>query len=103
MLLLKHTKNVKLAWRIPNICIVSSLRNNIIKLTHCDEAEKMAQGYKIVRAEENLKLIHGGPCYSQASGTNPQIKALRQSRHWVWGLTHRRAMKEETIAINRDG
>ena len=38
----------------------------------------------------------------QAPGTNPPIKALRQSRHRVWGLTHRRAVKEETIAINRD-
>ena len=28
--------------------------------------------------------------------------ALRQSRHRVWGLTHRRAIKEETIAKDRD-
>ena len=25
-----------------------------------------------------------------------------QSRHRVWGLTHRRAIKEETIALNRN-
>ena len=62
----------------------------------------MAHDLQIVRAKENLKLSYGGPSYSQASGTNQPIKVLRQSRHWVWGLTHRRAIKEETIAINRD-
>ena len=36
----------------------------------------------IVRAKENLKLSHGGPSHSQASGTNPQIKALCQDR-WI--------------------
>ena len=56
----------------------------------------------IVRAKENLKLSHGGPSYSQASGTNPPIKALRQSHHWVWGLTNHCAIIEETIAINHD-
>ena len=35
----------------------------------------------MVRAKENLNLNHGGPSYSQASGTNPPIEALRQSRH----------------------
>ena len=34
--------------------------------------------------------------------TDPQIKALRQSRHRVRGLVNRRAIKEKTIAINRD-
>ena len=48
---------------------------------HYDETEKMAHDSQIVRAEENLKLSHGGPSYSQASGTNPSIKALSQSRH----------------------
>ena len=42
------------------------------------------------------------PWWNKEKGTNPPIKALRQSRHRVWGLTHRRAIKEETIAINRD-
>ena len=42
--------------------------------------------------------FHIGPLYWSIS-----IKALRQGRHWVWGLTHRRAIiKEETITINRD-
>ena len=62
--------------------------------------QKRTHDSQIVRAKENLKLSHGGPSYSQSPGTNPLIKALRQSQ--VWGLTHRRAIKEETIAINRD-
>ena len=57
---------------------------------------------QIVRAKENLKLSHVGSSYRQASVINPPIKALRQSRQWVWNLTHRRAIKEATIAINRD-
>ena len=57
----------------------------------------MAHDSQIVRAKENLKLRNGGPIYSQASGTNPAIKALRQSRHWVLDLIHRRAIKKETI------
>ena len=36
---------------------------------------------QIVRAKESLKLSHVEPSYSQASGTNPPIKALHQSRH----------------------
>ena len=58
-----------------------------------DETEKRAHDSQIVRAKENLKLNHGGPSYSQISGTNPPIKALHQWRHWVWGLTYRRAIK----------
>ena len=49
----------------------------IIKLTHYDETEKMARDSQTGRAKENLKLSHGGPSYSEASGTNPPIKALR--------------------------
>ena len=63
------------------------------EITHYDETEKRAHDSQIVRAKENLKLSSGGSSYSQASGTNPPIKALRQSRHWVWGLTQRRAYK----------
>ena len=62
----------------------------------------MAHYSQMVRAKEILKLSHGGPSYRKASGTNPRIKALRQSRHGVRGLTHHRAIKEETIAVNRD-
>ena len=48
----------------------------MIKLTHYDETEKRAHDSQIVRAKENLKLRHGGPSFSQASGTNPTIKRL---------------------------
>ena len=49
----------------------------------------------------NLKLSHVGPSQKQASGTNQRIKALRQGRHWVWGLAHRCAFTEGIISINR--
>ena len=66
------------------------------------ETNKRAHDSKIVRAKENLRLSHDVSSYRQGSGTDPPIKALRQSRHRIWGLTNRRASKEETIAINRD-
>ena len=81
-------------------CII--MENTLIKLTLHDETKKRAHDSQIVRAKENLKLSHDGSSYRLASGTNAPIKALRQSRHRVWGLTHHRAIKEETIAINRD-
>ena len=56
-----------------------------------DETAKRTHDSQVVRAKENPKLSHAGP-YSQASGTNPPIKALCQSRHWVWGLSHRCAI-----------
>ena len=46
-------------------------------------------------AKESLKFSYGGPSQRQASGTNQQIKALRQDHHWVWGQTHRCAIKEK--------
>ena len=64
--------------------------------------QKRAHDSQIVRANENLKLSHFWSSYRKASGTNPSIKALRQSRHRVRGMTLRRAIKEENIAINRD-
>ena len=60
----------------------------------------MAHDPDIVRAKENLKLTCGGHSQRQASGTKQWIKALRQGRHWVWGLlAHNRAIKEQTIPI----
>ena len=59
----------------------------------------MAHDSQIVRAKENLKLSYGGPSQGQTPGTNHRIKALRQGHHWVWGLTHHRAIKEETIEV----
>ena len=61
-------------------CIISSQRNNQIKLTHYDDAKKMAHYSQIVRAKDNLKLSYDGPSQRQASGTNQLIKALRQGR-----------------------
>ena len=75
---------------------------NQIKLTHYDEIKNVANDSHIVRAKENLKLSHGGPSQRQVSGTNQLIEALRQVCHWVWGLTQRRAIKEETIAKHLD-
>ena len=45
-----------------------------------------------------VKLSYGGPRQRQASDTNQQIKALRQGRLKVWGLTHRLAIKAATVA-----
>ena len=45
------------------------------------------------RAKENLNFSYGGPSQGQASDTKQRIKALRQGRHWVWGLAHRRVIK----------
>ena len=43
ILVVIKAQNVKVAWRPPNYCNVSSQRNNLIKLTHFDETEKPAQ------------------------------------------------------------
>ena len=61
-----------------------------------------AHDSQIVRAKENFIRSHGGPSYKQASDTNPMIKALSQSRHWVCDLSHSHTIKEEIIASNRD-
>ena len=37
-----------------------------------------------------------------SSGSNPLVKVLRRSRHWVWGTKRHRAIKEWSIAINND-
>ena len=57
----------------------------------------MAHDSQIVRANKSLKLGYGWPSQRETSGINKRIKALRQGRHWVWGLTQRRAIKEKTI------
>ena len=48
----------------------------------------MAHDFQIVRAKEKFKLSYGGPSQGQVSGINQRIKALRQCRHLVRGLTH---------------
>ena len=37
-----------------------------------------------------------------ASSPNALLKALWRGRHWAWGPNRRRAIKEESISINRD-
>ena len=70
-------------------------RNN---LTYYDDTKKMAHDSQVVRANENLKLNHGGPSQRPASGTNPPMKNLGQALHWVWHLSHRHAIQDESIA-----
>ena len=60
-------------------CIIKE--NNQIKLTHYDDTENRAHDSQIVRAKENLKFSYCRPSKRQASGTNKQIKALRQGHH----------------------
>ena len=67
-----------------------------MKLKLFDETKKRAHESQIARDEENLKLSYGGPRQRQTSCTNQPIIALRQGHYWVWSLTHRRAIKEET-------
>ena len=57
---------------------------------------------QIVQAKENLKLSHGGPSQRQESGINQPIKVYVRAIIRVCGLTHRRAIKEATKAINHD-
>ena len=63
---------------------------------------KRALNTQTVWAKEKSQLGHGGPSLRQTSGTDPPIKDLSKCHQWVWGLTHRRAIKAEIIAIHRD-
>ena len=56
-------------------------RNNQIKPTLYNETKKKANDSQIVRGKEDPKLSLGRLSYREASGTNPQIKALPQSRY----------------------
>ena len=58
----------------------TALRNN--QINNYDDTLK-ENGLMTHRAKENIKLSYGGPSQRQASGTNQQIKALRQGRHNV--------------------
>ena len=88
MRLLKH-KKVMLAWRLPNLCNVSSRGNNQIKLTYFDETKKRV--LNTVRAKETY-----------FSKRQSSMKVLGLSRHLVGGLTDHCAIKERTVAINHD-
>ena len=74
----------------------------LIKLTHNDETIKRAHDLQIVAAKDNSKVSHGGFSRREASGTNQRIKALSQGRYCDCGPIHRRAIKEETIALRRE-
>ena len=50
-------------------------RNNLIKLTNNGETKNRAHDLQIVRANETLKMSHGGSSHRQASGTNRPSKA----------------------------
>ena len=60
-------------------CRETPTQINIV--SHYDETKSGVNDSQIVILTENLKLCYGGPSQRQASGTNQQIKALRQGRH----------------------
>ena len=59
----------------------------------------------IPHCKPELKETTSGTTMGQAkdirSSPNPLVKALCRGRHWVWGPTRRRAIKEWSIAIDR--
>ena len=62
----------------------------------------MALDPQTARAEENLMLSHSVPCQRHASGNNLLAKVSDQGHHYVQGLTHHHAIKDDTIAIKCD-
>ena len=64
--------------------------------------EKGSRISQIVRAKENLKLSHGGPSYSQASGTNPppwlKMFFFPKQRSLQCNITY----KADTVSIRGD-
>ena len=78
--------------RTPHSYHSSSQRYNHIKLIYYDKVKNRALNIQPVRPKENPKMGHDRPSQRHAV-TKPPIKALVYVRH---------AIKEETIAINRD-
>ena len=62
----------------------SSQRNNLIKVTKCDETKKMAHDSQIARAEENFKLSYGGPCQVSIFGIWMNQCLYVNQRHTVF-------------------
>ena len=56
-------------------------------LAHYDETKRRTSDSQISKANENLKLSHGGPSQRQVSGINQPIKALRQSVISEWAYS----------------
>ena len=82
-------------------CISVKTQNQI---NHCDETKK-EYSWLIPNCNPGLKETTSWTTLSQAkdiaSRTNPLVKVLCRGRHWNWGPTRRRAIKEWSIAINR--
>ena len=74
------------------------------QIDHFDETKKQ---YSWLTAhckpelEETTSWTTVGQTKDKASSANPLVKALCRGRHWAWGPTRRRAIKEWSIAINR--
>ena len=60
---------------------LTDARHHLIKCINFDETKKKVHDSHIASAKETLKLSHSRPSQIQASDTNQQIKALRQSCH----------------------
>ena len=86
-------KNVKLAWRLSNLCNVGPQRNTLTILTHYNGTKIRAHDSQIVKAKVNLKLSQGGASRGQASGTKPRM-SLRPDPP--------SCMEEESLAIDCD-
>ena len=81
---------------------LTSQRKNLIKLKHYGRAKKMAHDSQIDKVKETIKLNHGEPSKETVIRQQSTDGIVCQDRHWVWGLTHRRTITEDTIAINHN-
>ena len=84
-----------------NQCISVKTQNQI---DHCDETKKEYSWlipYCKPELKETTSWTTVGQAKDIASSADPFVKALCGGRHWVWGTTRRRAIKEWSIAINR--
>ena len=84
-----------------NQCISAKTQNQI---DHFDETRK-GYSWLIPHCKPELKETTSWSTVGQAkdiaSSANLLVKALCRGRHWVWGLTRRRAIIEWSIAINQ--
>ena len=84
-----------------NQCITVKTQNRIY---HCAETKK-EYSWLIPHCKPELKENTSwntvGQAKDIASSPNPLVKALWRDRHWIRGLTRRRAIKGWSIAINR--
>ena len=82
-------------------CISAKTQNQI---DHCYETKK-EYSWLIPHCKQDLKETTSWVTMAQAkdiaSSPNQLVKALCRGRHWVWGPTRRRVIKEWSITINR--